>query len=76
MVGDAEICCSNSRMFASLLSFPFIFADEEKTSIVSSTNRSYSCAVLEPWESLNCLSKAFTGAESSLQIYTIKKRKG
>lgn len=56
--------------------FHFIFADEEKTSIVSSTNRSYSYAVLEPWESLNCLAKAFTGTKSSLQIYTAKKRKG
>lgn len=36
--------------------FHYIFAAEEKTSTVSSTNRSYSHAVLEPWESLNCLS--------------------
>lgn len=54
----------------------FIFADEEKTFTVSSTSRSYSYTVLEPSESLNCLSKAFTGTKSSLQIYTIKKRRG
>lgn len=54
--------------------FHFIFADEEKTSIVSSTNRSYSCAVLKPWESLTCLSEAFTGTKSSLQIYTRREK--
>lgn len=54
--------------------FHYISADEEKTSTVSSTNRSYSHAVLEPWESLNSLSKAFTGTKASLQIQSRREK--